>query len=219
MADGIVRKNEEAIVFATNVDFQIEEDILWELFTQTGPVVSVFLPKDKITKDHKGFAFIEFRNEVDAEYTIKVLQGVKLHGKALKLSQANPQQKIHEIGANVFIGNLDPSISEQQIYDSFSSFGPITSCKILRDTNTGLSKGVALVSFNSFESSDQAIKTMNGRYFANKIIKVDYSYKRDSRGQQYGTAAERLLAANRPIGDSNSSINGSEIHIPEFLKN
>jgi len=30
------------------------------------------------------------------------------------------------------------------------------------------------------------------------LIKVDYAYKKESKGERHGTAAERLLASNRP---------------------
>ena len=218
MSEGIVHKNNEAIVFATNVDFKIREELLWELFTQTGPVVSVFMPRDRVTGDHQGYAFIEFRNEIDAEYTIKILNGVKLHGKALKLSQSSTQKKLHDIGANVFVGNLDLEVTDQRLYDTFSAFGPLLSCKLMKDPLTGTSKGVGLLSYDSFEAADMAIETMNEKFFANKIIKVNYAYKRDSNGEQYGSVAERLLAANRPIVSNAQLELGSEIQIPLTLK-
>jgi len=39
---------------------------------------------------------------------------------------------------------------------------------------------------------------MNGQYFHNKVIHVSYAYKKDTKGERHGSAAERLLAANRP---------------------
>lgn len=51
---------------------QVTESILWELFVQAGPVVSVHMPKDRITGSHQGFGFVEFMGEEDADYAIKV---------------------------------------------------------------------------------------------------------------------------------------------------
>lgn len=39
---------------------------------QCGPVVNVHVPKDKLTQQHMGFGFVEFKSEQDAEYAIKV---------------------------------------------------------------------------------------------------------------------------------------------------
>ena len=198
MATTILDKNEEAIVFVTNIDFKATEDILWELFVQTGPVVSVFMPRNKMTSDHQGYAFIEFKTEVDAEYSLKILQGVKLYTRALKISKASKQKKIHDIGANIFIGNLDPSVDERKIYDTLATFGQVVNCRIMRDPVTTLSKGFAFVSFDSFEAADNVIEKMNGQYYANKILHIEYALKKDTKGERHGSAAERLLAANRP---------------------
>ena len=38
-----------------------------------------------------------------------------------------------------------------------------------------------------------------GQFFGNKIISVQYAFKKDSKGERHGSQAERLLAANRPL--------------------
>jgi splicing factor 3B subunit 4 len=40
---------------------------------------------------------------------------------------------------------------------------------------------------------------MNNQHFSNRIINVSYAFKKDTKGERFGTNAERLLAANRPI--------------------
>ncbi|CAN0494655.1 unnamed protein product, partial [Laminaria digitata] len=46
--------------------------VLAQLMIQAGPVANVHMPKDKVTGVHQGFGFVEFRNEDDAEFAIKV---------------------------------------------------------------------------------------------------------------------------------------------------
>jgi len=36
-----------------------------------------------------------------------------------------------EVGANLFIGNLDPEVDEKMLYDTFSTFGMILSTKVM----------------------------------------------------------------------------------------
>ena len=43
-----------------------------ELFQQIAPVVSVYMPKDRVHNKSNGFAFVELKTEVDAEYAVKV---------------------------------------------------------------------------------------------------------------------------------------------------
>lgn len=190
-------KNEDAIVFVSNIDQKITEELLWELFVQAGPVVSVFMPRDKITGDHQGYGFIEFKTEVDADYAIKILHLIKLYNRPIKITKSSNQRKVHDIGANIFIGNLDIDVDEKRLYDAFSTFGPIINAKIMRDPVTSVSRGYGFVSYDNFESSDKAIEKMNNQFFSNKIISVDYAIKKGTKGERHGSAAERLLAANR----------------------
>ncbi|KAK6152913.1 hypothetical protein DH2020_012552 [Rehmannia glutinosa] len=109
-------------------------------------------PKDRVTNAHQGYGFVEFRSEEDADY-------------------ASQDKKSVDVGANLFIGNLDP---------------------IMRDPETGNSRGFGFISYDSFDASDAAIETMNGQYLCNRQITVSYAYKKDTKGEQ------RVLAASNP---------------------
>jgi splicing factor 3B subunit 4 len=86
----------------------------------------------------------------------------------------------------------------------------------MRDTDTGNSKGFAFINFASFEASDLALEgrylaspvafkpynnflAMNGQYLCNRPITCSYAFKKDTKGERHGTAAERLLAAQNPL--------------------
>ena len=113
----------------------------------------------------------------------------------MRVNKASAHQKNLDVGANIFIGNLDPEVwpvqcsnqilypnsaqvDEKLLYDTFSAFGVIlTTPKIQRDPETGNSKGFAFINYASFEASDAAIEAMNGQYLCNRwkaiiIIKV-----------------------------------------------
>lgn len=83
----------------------------------------------------------------------------------------------------------------------------------MRDPDTGASKGYGFVSYDNFDSSDNAMNAMSGQYFCNKTIHVSYAYKRDTKGERHGSAAERLLAANRPI---NGRTLGQPLYAPNM---
>ena len=175
------------------------EELLWELMLQVGPVVNVHMPKDKVTMATQGYGFVEFRTEASADYCCKVLNMVKLYDKPIRVNKSSQDKKSREIGANLFVGNLDPEVDEKMLYDTFSAFGGITSTPtIMRDPDTGNSKGFGFVNFDSFEASDLAIECMNGQFLCNRSIGVQYAYKKNSQGERHGSQAERLLAANNP---------------------
>lgn len=162
--------------------------------------MNVHMPKDRVTQMHQGYGFVEFLSEEDADYAIKIMNMIKLYGKPIRVNKASAHQKNLDVGANIFIGNLDTEVDEKLLYDTFSAFGVILQTpKIMRDPETGNSKGFAFVNFASFEASDAAMDAMNGQYLCNRPISVSYAFKKDSKGERHGSAAERLLAAQNPL--------------------
>jgi splicing factor 3B subunit 4 len=161
------------------------------------------MPKDRVTNLHQGYGFVEFMSEDDADYAIKIMNMIKLYGKPIRVNKASAHQKNLDVGANIFIGNLDPEVDEKLLYDTFSAFGVILQTpKIMRDPETGNSKGYAFVNFASFEASDAAIEAMNGQYLCNRPITISYAFKKDAKGERHGSAPERLLAAQNPLAQA-----------------
>lgn len=83
------------------------------------------MPKDRVTMMHQGYGFVEFMGEEDADYAIKIMNMIKLYGKPIRVNKASAHQKNLDVGANIFIGNLDPEVDEKLLYDTFSAFGVI----------------------------------------------------------------------------------------------
>ncbi|KAI5117250.1 hypothetical protein M0805_006413 [Coniferiporia weirii] len=189
-------RNQEATVYLGNLDERCTDALVWELMLQAGPVVNVHLPKDRISMAHQGYGFCEFLTEEDAEYACKIMNQIKLWGKPIRVNKASSDKKQLDVGANLFVGNLDENVDERLLYDTFSAFGMLaTTAKVARDPTTGKSKGYGFVSYTDFESADAAIESMNGQFLMNKAATVQYAFKKDGKGERHGTPAERLLAA------------------------
>lgn len=189
-------QDKEATVYIGNLDERVTDSLVWELMLQAGRIVNVHLPKDRVTQTHQGYGFVEFISEEDAEYAARIMNQVRLYGKPIRVNKASAdKQKTVEVGAELFVGNLDPMVTEQVLYDTFSRFGTLLSLpKVARD-DANLSKGYGFVSFGDFDSSDAAIANMHGQYLMNKEISVQYAYKKDGKGERHGDEAERMLAA------------------------
>jgi len=192
-------RNPECTCFIGSVDVKVTEELLWELGTQVGPVQSVYLPKDRVSGANSGYGFMEFRTPEDAAYATKVLNMIKVYDKPIRVAPANSGAEVDgDVGANIFVGNLDPDVDETLLYTTFSAFGPLAkNPKVSRDGETGVSRGFAFVHFADFESSDRALEVMDGQFLGGRPISVSYAMKKDGHGERHGTPAERLLAAQR----------------------
>merc|ERR1712216_457441 len=77
--------------------------------------------------------------------------------------------------------------------------------KIMRDPDNGESRGFGFMGYDTFESSDAALAGMNGQFLCNRPISCSYAYKKETKGERHGSAAERLIAANRPKEDAKTA--------------
>lgn len=94
---------------------------------QAGRIANVHLPKDRVTQTHQGYGFVEFQSEEDAEYAAKIMNQVRLWGKPIRVNKASAdKQKTLEVGAELFIGNLDPMVDEKVLFETFGRFGSLT---------------------------------------------------------------------------------------------
>ncbi len=194
------------------------------------------MPKDKLTNSHNGYGFVEFADTTDAEYAMQIMNMIKLFNRPIKVSKSSFDKKTGvnalDVGANLFIGNLDPvDVDEKLLYDTFSSFGTIIKPpRIMRDEMTNQSKGYGFVSYDSFEASDMAIECMHNQYLCNRQILVQYAFKKATgseetgvmKGERHGSRAERMLAANNPMrkyiqGANNPGIGGGIQRVPNTM--
>ncbi len=73
---------------------------------------------------------------------------------------------------NLYIGNLDYGIKEENLRELFEEFGEVTSVKIITDKFSGRSKGYGFVEMTSDAEADQAIESLNGKSINDRNIAV-----------------------------------------------
>jgi len=95
---------------------------------------------------------------LSAVRALDALNFAPLNGKNIRLMFSNKDPSMRKSGrANVFVKNLEASIDSKNLYDMFSSFGTILSCKVATDPSTGQSKGYDFVQYESEQSAQDAI--------------------------------------------------------------
>lgn len=99
----------------------------------------VHILRDRVTGQHRGSGFVEFLTETDAEYAINVMNKVELFGKPLHSDKV--RKRVANIGAKLFIGNLDLMLDETALYKIFSNFGKLLKNPTISRGTDGGSKG------------------------------------------------------------------------------
>ena len=79
-------------VFVGNVNPQTTREVLQQLFSQVGRVLSIFIPLDRDTGRPRGFAFVDYSDSAEAARAIGKLDGHLVAGKRLRLSWALEQR-------------------------------------------------------------------------------------------------------------------------------
>lgn len=93
------------------------------------------------------------------------------------------------MGKKLYVGNLPFSSSEEGLGDLFAEAGQVESVKIVRDRDTGRSKGFGFVEMASDGDAEGAISRFNGYELEGRALKVSEARPMEgggSRGPRMG---------------------------------
>uniref|UniRef100_A0A8C7WG33 Polyadenylate-binding protein n=1 Tax=Oncorhynchus mykiss TaxID=8022 RepID=A0A8C7WG33_ONCMY len=180
-----------ASLYVGDLHPDITEAMLYEKFSPAGPVLSIRVCRDMITRRSLGYAYVNFSQPTDAERALDTMNFDVVKGKPIRImwSQRDPSLRKSGVG-NVFIKNLDKTIDNKALYDTFSAFGNILSCKVVCDENG--SKGYAFVHFETQDAADRAIEKMNGMLLNDRKVFVGRFKSRKEREAELGAKAKEF---------------------------
>jgi cold-inducible RNA-binding protein len=83
---------------------------------------------------------------------------------------------------NIFVGNLDFGATEDQIRSLFEAYGAVDRVSLMRDRDTGRSRGFAFVEMTNAGEADQAIAGLNGTNLGGRALNVNEARPKVDRG-------------------------------------
>ncbi|KAJ9670669.1 hypothetical protein PVL29_026920 [Vitis rotundifolia] len=168
-------------LYVGDLESNVTDSHLFDLFGQLGPVVSVRVCRDLSTRRSLGYGYVNYGNTQDAARALDMLNFTPLNGKPIRIMYSFRDPSIRRSGtANIFIKNLDKAIDNKALYDTFSTFGAILSCKIATDAS-GQSKGYGFVQFDNEESAKNATDKLNGMLLNDKQVYVGPFVRKQER--------------------------------------
>ena len=82
---------------------------------------------------------------------------------------------------NIYVGNLDYGVTDEDLRTAFSAFGKVTSASVIMDKFSGRSKGFGFVEMPDSNEADQAIRALDGKALKGRNVKVNQAKPRAER--------------------------------------
>ncbi|XP_033130561.1 polyadenylate-binding protein 2 isoform X3 [Brassica rapa] len=183
-------------VYVKNLAESTTDDDLKNTFGEFGNIISALVMKDRDVKS-KGFGYVNFDNADDAARAVETLNGKTFDdkewfvGRAQKKSERKTELKVRYEqslreaadkfqSSNLYVTNLDDSISDEKLKELFTPYGTVTSWKVMRDPN-GISRGSGFVAFSTPEEASKNMSEMSGKMIENKPLYVAVAQRKEDR--------------------------------------
>jgi RNA recognition motif-containing protein len=83
---------------------------------------------------------------------------------------------------NIYVGNLSWGTTEQELQEVFEAYGDVSSVAIIKDRESGRSRGFGFVEMPSREEAEAAIEALDGSDLDGRALKVNQARPREERG-------------------------------------
>eukprot|EP00296_Roombia_truncata_P000024 JP435679.1.p1 GENE.JP435679.1~~JP435679.1.p1 ORF type:complete len:623 (+),score=168.69 JP435679.1:67-1869(+) len=168
-------------LYVGDLHADVTEPMLFEIFHQVGPVASIRVCRDAITRRSLGYAYVNFQNMVDAERALDTLNYTTIKDRPCRIMWKHRDPSVRKAGlGNIFIKGLEKDIDTRVLFDTFSQFGNIVSCKVAT-TRDNVSLGHGYVQYQTKEEADSAIAKVNGKLINGKKVTVCTFLPKSSR--------------------------------------
>ncbi|PIA56378.1 hypothetical protein AQUCO_00700594v1 [Aquilegia coerulea] len=179
-------------IFVGDLAPDVSDTLLQETFaSRYQSVKGAKVVIDANTGRSKGYGFVRFGDDNERSRAINEMNGVFCSSRAMRIGVATPrkapaypQQHSSQGGyasngasaqsdedstnTTIFVGGLDPSVTDDDLRQSFSQYGEIVSVKI------PVGKGCGFVQFANRNTAEEAIQNLNGTVIGKQTVRLSW---------------------------------------------
>ncbi len=82
---------------------------------------------------------------------------------------------------NIYVGNLNYKVNEEDLKEIFEDYGTVSSSKIIMDKYSGRSKGFGFVTMDNDDEANKAIEELNGATLEERVMVVNEARPKTNR--------------------------------------
>uniref|UniRef100_A0A3Q3LB42 Poly(A) binding protein cytoplasmic 1 n=1 Tax=Mastacembelus armatus TaxID=205130 RepID=A0A3Q3LB42_9TELE len=198
-----------ASLYVGDLHPDVTEAMLYEKFSPAGPILSIRVCRDMITRRSLGYAYVNFQQPADvnmgvthllfaAERALDTMNFDVIKGRPLFVGRfKSRKEREAELGArareftNVYIKNFGEDMDDEKLKELFGKYGPALSIRVMTDEN-GKSKGFGFVSFERHEDAQKAVDDMNGKELNGRQVYVGRAQKKGERQNELKRKFEQM---------------------------
>ncbi|XP_062193927.1 polyadenylate-binding protein RBP47-like [Phragmites australis] len=179
-------------IFVGDLASDVNDATLLETFSSRySSVKGAKVVIDANTGRSKGYGFVRFGDDNDKTHAMTEMNGVYCSTRPMRIGPATPRKSSGTSGSNgssarsdgdltnttVFVGGLDPNVSEEDLRQTFSQYGEISSVKI------PVGKQCGFVQFAQRKNAEDALQGLNGSTIGKQTVRL--SWGRNPANKQF----------------------------------
>ena len=160
-------------LFVGGLNYLSLRDDIKSYFQTFGKVQSCSLLTDKNTGKSRGFAFVSIKDPQNILEKKILSRKHEINGKIVDVKpvvEGKKREDMIDSSKKIFVGGLEPSVTEKDLIEFFSKFGKVKDASVLFDNNRNASRGFGFV---SFEDKNVIENLVNNNNFVLKGSKID----------------------------------------------
>ncbi|XDB55380.1 hypothetical protein ABFV05_008996 [Capra hircus] len=204
-------------LYVGNLSRDVTEALILQLFSQIGPCKNCKMIMD--TAGNDPYCFVEFYEHRHAAAALAAMNGRKIMGKEVKVNWATtPSSQKKDTSSStvvstqrsqdhfhVFVGDLSPEITTEDIKAAFAPFGRISDARVVKDMATGKSKGYGFVSFFNKWDAENAIQQMGGQWLGGRQIRTNWATRKPPAPKSTYESNTKQLSYDEVVNQSSPS--------------